>query len=144
MLMQNFKTADELMLTERQFAALTKTLVLLETDALKHVELFDNDFPASPDARDGEFTGHFNMNGWNLQKTCGTVCCIGGTAELVGGLLQNELAHAAGLNPKLWSLFYPDALGFYDWNNIAPSQAARALRSYLTTGDADWRSAVQP
>ncbi len=140
MLMQNFKSADELGITEPQFDALRKTLVLLETGKLQHAIDFEY--------RDGDgalqFTGHFSMDDWGALASCGTVACIGGTAELVGKLEPDELYVIAtrDTNPALRGLFYPDL--DMNWDNITPDQAATALRSYLTTGDAKWHEAVAP
>jgi len=140
MLAQNFMIAADLRITEPQKRALIKTLVLLETGKLQHVH---------PDATFSEprgFTGHFNMSWWDLHSGCGTICCIGGTAELIGELKPNELDIATIGNSKLRNLFYPgvdkkDQI-FVAMQNITPTQAAVALRSYLTTGDAQWNLAV--
>jgi hypothetical protein len=129
MLAQNFKSADDLGITGPQHDALRKTLVLLETDKLTHVEPLDG--PADR----GCFTGHFNMREWNTASTCGTVCCIGGTAELIG----NVKFEPQGLPEGLDELFFPNAFRVED---VTTSQAATALRCYLTTGDAKWHEAV--
>jgi hypothetical protein len=129
MLAQNFKSADDLGITEPQHQALRKTLVLLETDKLAHVE------PVDRCADRGSFTGHFNMCEWNTASACGTVCCIGGTAELIG----NVKFEPQGLPEGLDELFFPNAFRVED---VTPSQAATALRAYLTTGDAKWHEAV--
>jgi len=135
MLAQNFKSAVDLGLTDKQFEALRKTLVLLETGKMRHV-------PQGGSAgEDRTFAGQFNMNKWCARNDCGTIACIGGTAEMIGELARDEL-HAAQIhNRKLRDLFYP--MDAYEWQNIQPSQAATALRSYLTTGDARWDLAVQ-
>lgn len=133
MLAQNFKTADELRISGAQLSALQKTLVLLETGKLIHAP-FDGD-----GRREGEeFTGHFNMGRWNAVQACGTVCCIAGTAELIGGIRFPD--HPPG---RLGNLFYAGELGERVLTTITPQQAATALRSYLTTGDARWDLAVQ-
>ena len=130
MLMQNFKSAADLEITERQLSALQKTLVLLETGKLIETSLSEaNNYKAGT-----LFSGHFNMETWNSEHPCGTVACIGGTAELIGGVEFTE---------------WPDNLDILSWPNIPGSyskitaaQAATALRSYLTTGDARWDLAV--
>jgi hypothetical protein len=135
MLAQNFKTAEELGISEAQKDALSKTLVLLETGKLKHTSPPD-DFTYLGGTE--SFTGQFNMNCWrHTFKECGSICCIGGTAELIGNV---DFTFALG---KLQGLFYPpiEVVGT-DWGRITPSQAATALRSYLTTGDARWDLAV--
>lgn len=136
MLAQNFKTAAELGITEAQKAALIKTLALLDGGKLKH----HPDLPTgwSP----GEtFSGHFNMNWWSVPSECGTVCCIGGTAEMIGNVRFDPDERPRALS----RLFFPNRdltkkLAPYD--SITPSQAAIALRSYLTTGDARWDLAL--
>lgn len=140
MLAQNFKTADDLRLTEPQKEALIKTLVLLETEKLQHA------LPDATFSKQRGFTGHFNMAWWDLHSGCGTICCIGGTAELIGNLKPDEFDTATIGNSKLRNLFYP---GFdrkdlisVAMQNITPAQAAVALRSFLTTGDARWDLAL--
>ena len=144
MLAQNFKKAADLGISEAQFAALRKTLVLAETGRLRHIDPTDyrHDFLGKK-----SFTGHFNMNWWSMKRTCGTCCCLGGTAELVGNLREDALHVAAQKNPELFNLFYPgrrDRGRDINMKLITPSQAATALRSYLTTGDARWDLAVSP
>jgi hypothetical protein len=129
MLAQNFKSADDLGITEPQHQALRKTLVLLETDKLTHVE------PVDRCTDRGSFTGHFNMSEWNTASACGTVCCIGGTAELIGNVKFEPQSLPEGLD----ELFFPNAFRAED---VTTSQAATALRAYLTTGDAKWHEAV--
>jgi hypothetical protein len=140
MLMQNFKSAADLEITEQQKDALAKTLVLLETAKLEHIP-DRNDLDVDFDA-EAEFSGKFNMNSWShTYKKCGTVCCIGGTAELIGGV---DFEDATKHGTPLYNLFYPDAGDDLDWDRITIAQAAAALRSYLTTGDARWDLALAP
>jgi len=137
MLAQSFKTADELEITEAQKAALMKVLVLLETEKLVHVAAGLIYAKSEP-----KFAGQFNMNQWRGENHCGTICCIGGTAELVGNLERHEFHDAAcEKNVELRHLFYPTSAAI-DWESITPAQAAIALRSYLTTGDSHWELAV--
>jgi hypothetical protein len=129
MLAQSFKSAADLGISEPQLKALMKTLVLLETDRMIHVEARDY-------VMDGtKFSGHFNMGNWRRAAECGTVACIGGTAELIGRV---RFAHYGAANPRLKELFHPSRWPQDDWSKITPAQAATALRSYLTTGDARW------
>lgn len=134
MLAQNFKTADDLQITEEQKAALCKTLVLLETNKLTHVvQSFEGDDEAT-------FSGHFNMCNWAAKHGCGTIGCIGGTAEMVG---QVSFGYIYGIqNRALKNLFLPIGVPPIQWGNITTAEAANALRSYLTTGDARWDLAV--
>jgi hypothetical protein len=129
MLAQNFKTATDLGITENELSALITVLGMLERGELKHV--IDYDLRKN---QIGPLTGHFNMLEWNVSASCGTVCCIGGTAELIMGReFENE-------PPELHKLFFPNINSTY--RNITVEQAAIALRSYLTTGNSNWRKAV--
>ncbi len=136
MLAQNFKSADDLGITEPRKEALMKTLVLLETGKLVHT--------ATPERYEyfaENFTGHFNMAGWRRKASCGSICCIGGTAEIIGNtsFCLNEIPCA------LQTLFFPNMHNdgpHFQYKNITVNHAATALRSYLTTGDAKWHEAV--
>jgi hypothetical protein len=138
MLMQNFKSAADLGITEAQVSALQKTLVLLETGKLVHVTP-DELRQFAPIDEGIPFTGHFNMSCWQSYYPCGTVGCIGGSAELVGNCSFEDYDE----NPALLELFNPfNRWGDPRWANITDTQAATALRSYLTMGDARWDLAV--
>lgn len=134
MLAQSFVSAAELGITEPQRDALQKVLVLLETGKLRHVPVpkLSHDWD---DESINQFSGMFNMGSYIDPSDCGTVACIGGTAAIVGNV---NMHHPRP--PKLMSLFYADYK--YDLERITPAQAARALRSYLTCGDAKWDEAV--
>lgn len=133
MLAQNFKSAADLDITEAQKDALIKTLVLLETGKLEFTKSPGFSFLVDIDAK---FTGHFNMAHWRRKTDCGTIGCIGGTAELVGDVTFDDYHE----NEGLLSLFNPRDVS--SWRNLTTEAAARALRSYLTTGDARWDLAV--
>lgn len=143
MLAQSFKSADELGITEPQRDALRKTLVLLETGKLRHVPIYDDDGDLIDQMgrfvplKARKFSYDFNMADWSHPHSCGTVCCIGGTAEFVGGL--EPLSFDRGAPAALQNLFYPENIRL---SVITPAQAATALRSYLTTGNANWAEAV--
>lgn len=138
MLAQSFLSAAALEITEPQREALQKVLVLLETGKLQHSVVHDEyeDDAVVP------FTGHFNMINWKseTENGCGTAACIGGTAELISGVKFGKWWHHNGLD----SLFAPsrEAVPYSKWHDITTQQAARALRSYLTTGDPKWDEAV--
>ena len=133
MLAQNFKTADELEISERQKEALMKTLVLLETGKLEYSRAFDFEV----DEGNPTFCGKFNMRYWTQPGRCGTIACIGGTAELISGVVFPYSGHDG-----LRRLFQPETPRMEEWKNITPLQAATALRSYLTTGHPRWDLAV--
>jgi hypothetical protein len=132
MLAQNFMTAADLGLADEEQAALVALLGMLERGELHHVPLSDvstlGDIPEN-------FTGGFNMEYWAVDTpNCGSVCCIGGSAEMIGGLRHDQLFNKMDALPALDDLFMPDA----DMDAITPAQAAMALRNYLTTGQARW------
>lgn len=128
MLAQNFKTAAELEITEPQREALIQTLAYFEQGKLQHV--YDGNY----DTEEGfEFTGHFNMNYWRNQAPCGTIACIGGTAELIGNVRFEVYDRPGALD----QLFFPDYGVRYE--EVTTEQAAQAIRSYLTTGEPRWK-----
>ena len=141
MLAQNFKTASYLEITEKQKEALIKTLVLFETNKLTHKSERRSTIDWQEDL-DPVFTGNFNMRFWGVEiPECGTVACIGGTAEIIGDVSFCDWLSNDGLR----QLFCPG--GDEDepmtvlhkrLNNITVQQAAIALRNYLTTGEPNW------
>lgn len=144
MLAQNFKTADDLGITDEQKDALIKTLVLLETEKLRHynpegeyISVTNDWFEAGIEPR---FDGNFNLGTWASQQECGTVCCLGGTAEAISGVSFRGWMDSE--NCALRDLFAPYSISCERWRDITTSQAATALRSYLTTGKAQWKLAV--
>ncbi len=124
MLAQNFKSAEELGLTEKGYRGLIKVLGMLEREELVH----------SPEPYRSRIPNGFNMRAcWN-ESACGTVGCIGGWAGFYnnrGWVAGNVLPGEANLH----ELFCP--IG-YDRSNYTVEQAAHALRTYLVTGHAEW------
>lgn len=125
-----FKSAKELGLTPKEWEALIKTLVLMEAGAMTHVP--------SPYSAIEKIDGHlFKMVNWRDEYKCGTVCCIGGSAEVLGGMPRGRMDNASNRlaeegNRNLNTLFF-------EWaGDPTPKQAAIALRGYLTTGETDW------
>lgn len=132
MLQQNFQTPEALGLTAPQHRALVLTLNALERGELRYVPVHGPSL--WPFSEDYPYTGHFNMRTFQSALPCGTVCCIAGTAELLGNTTF------AGLNrsPELEELFFPSSSDPEYYDKITPDQAAIALRAYLTTGVPDW------
>lgn len=132
----DFLGAEKLGLTQDQYCGLVKTLALLEAGVLD---------------RSNDFTHGFDMEHWGGE--CGTVCCLGGTAEVLGACKMGnyEFTTAPGRErrPELTKLFYPGGLtnreGFCHravphhpgWE-ASTKEAAQVLRYYLKTGLADW------
>jgi hypothetical protein len=142
MLAQSFLPAAELGISEPQRDALMKTLVLLETGKLVHVVGDLNVRSVHSEL----YTGHFSMRAWSADTDCGTVRCIGGTAEAVGQVKFDNWSYGESYpaehpQQRLYNLFSPPRATTM-WRAITDAQAATALRSYLTTGDAKWHEAV--
>jgi hypothetical protein len=142
MLPQNFLTSVDLALTNAQHAALVTVLGMLERGELVHVPTFESGRISAKPRRNG-----FNMSCWNLEQdlhrvecdvSCGSVCCIGGWAELVGDVMfyGGDWDYGNARHAALDRLFHPNCVAA--WDTITPHQAAQALRSYLTTGDPHW------
>lgn len=128
MLAENFKTPVELGIPDEHRRALVLCLRYLESGKVKHALNYQR--------VSGERPRLFNMCEWSVVTECGTVCCIGGWAEYLGGI--SDLGSKAALDP----LFYPN--GIEDWNQITPEKAAIVVRHYLTTGEICWSLALAP
>jgi hypothetical protein len=121
---KEFLSATSLRISDDWLQALIKTLALMESGELMHIplkEITPEVFERGPRL--------FNMGQWE----CGTVGCIGGTAEIVGHVnFWGYGSHAA-----LYNLFFPR---HPEYDEITLEQATQALRNYLTTGSAQWES----
>lgn len=137
MLAQNFKTADDLQITDIELRSLIGVLGMLERD-----ELIRGEAPLATMERGAN---EFNMAA-TLNSECGTIGCIAGWAYHISGkeafpeIVDDENGWLRD-NPKLRSLFGIGRATF-TLDRIKPDQAAAALRSYLTTGDARWDLAL--
>mgnify|MGYP001610561516 FL=1 len=128
------KTAEELRITEEQRCALVKALAFLQEDKIKYRPL---EGPVLGFKSKGK-VDHFNMRAWTREYECGTVCCIGGTAQALSGTsFPNSSVFR---NRNLNNLFYPSNQEAW---NATPQQAARALSNYLSTGYASWHKAMR-
>jgi hypothetical protein len=149
------KTADELGLSAEQFSALHSTLAALKAGTIVHLDENANT-DILPDDPKRLF---FNMDSWNdsiyggedYDNHCGSVCCIGGTAEFIAGrTLFENIRFYHGDNDKIKNLrylFFPWEHPLYDdnhhtidGNGITLEQAIQALTNYLETGDSQWPS----
>lgn len=133
MLAQAFLSADELQITERQKDALIKTLVLMETGKLQHMPLNRLTYQNEIERPYHKFSGLFNMRFTIFEHFCGTVGCIKGTAEMISGISLSSR------DLRLHELFYTEHMNDRD---IGVAEGAIALRSYLTTGNANWAAAM--
>ena len=138
----DFKSAKELGLEQEEWEALITTLTLLENDAIVHVREMDHGIRAKDPKKPV-----FNMAVWHERTACGSVMCIGGSAEFFGKLESNQLSIKAenmddAGEPALYNLFYPGLEQDYD--TLTAKQGAKALRHYLKTGRADsWKVALR-
>lgn len=127
-----FKTAKELYLSEEQRCGLIKALAYIESGKTLHVRINPN----KQAVISMKVPTGFNMSCWRRQESCGTIACLGGIAEILGG------AHYRfHLPPELKALFGLRAREYVDMTDITEKQAAVALRGYLETGKTDWDKA---
>ncbi len=131
-------SATELGILDNERDALIETLALLERGMLRHVsgEALDNMRETTEThyrpPYEKKWGKMFNMNFWADEfEDCGTVACIGGTAETVGQMRFDEKSRM-----HLSPLFFPDS-GRWNYEEITISEAAKALRGFLETGDPD-------
>lgn len=124
MLAQNFKTAAELGISEIEVDALIKVLGMLERGELTEQE--------------------FSMD--TILHDCGSPACLCGWANYVSG---GRAFPEAPQTSRLYNRLPAGAINLFllsgwrsEWESITPSQAATALRSYLTTGVARWDEAL--
>lgn len=124
MLAQNFKTATDLGITDAELDALIKVLGMLERGELQQYDYAGG-------------SGLFDMT--SKGSGCGTPACIGGwVAALMG---KNQLSYVNSHR------FEQKPLHDLYWNMEAvfhgkAQHAAYAIRSYLTTGEANWAEAL--
>lgn len=136
MLANNFKTAADLGLSEKEFRALVTVLGMLDRGEIAYSPRGE-----ATDRLGGAAPIGFNMWHFFGKTECGTICCICGWAEYVGNLRPESLIKKRFDTPQLNELFDPPSLesvpvGVCD--KITTAQAAHALRNYLTTGEARW------
>lgn len=139
MLAQSFMPAADLGLTDAENDALRTVLGMMERG-----EIADSEAGHSVVGKAIHDTPvGFNMLSFFGETECGTVACIGGWAIAVGRLNRDLITKRFKL-PALDDLFDPSArlMQSGEMEKITTAQAARALRSYLTTGDAKWEEAA--
>lgn len=111
----SFLSYRKLRIRKRQRTALIKTLKLMEAKGISHKKFIDGRI--------------FDMNHWNdpYVHTCGTTCCIGGTASLLAG--------DDGLFDSYNSISLENL--FYEWggDDVSVKRAAKQLRFFLETGE---------
>lgn len=132
------KTASELGIPENWHAALVLVRHKLASGELQRIEADEPDTIPK-----GEW---FNMNFWNYSnhRECGTVRCIGGWCEAIGGFrFTNGLSAGFDFDAVytgLQDLFYPADLRKF--GGITVAQAVAAIDNYLETGEAKWKEVL--
>ncbi len=142
MLAQNFKTAADLDISNKRYVALLGVLGMLERDEIRHAPNITHGLAYGRKPRVKQC--FFNMDDIFARVDCGTSACIAGSADFFfkagftggSGLVD-------GLPENLIDLFCPGAVSQSQWKHITAEQAATALRSYLTTGEANWADALR-
>jgi hypothetical protein len=136
MLAQNFKSKEELKIEGKELSALISVLHMLEREELKHGDI------KSFLKKKGDV---FNMAAFKYVADCGTIGCIAGWADVIGGTDLVTKCCRHDLPNNLQKLFVPcltAKLGPNYLREISAPQAAVALRSYLTTGHPNWDEAL--
>lgn len=132
---KEFLSAKELGINPKQRKALILVYREMKSGRLRKAEQNINWSGVSFSPLEGDM---FNMATWSLELSCGTVCCMGGTAERLYGKIVFRDYHPGGIgaqiNKELNDLFYPKP----NIEKITVDQAMAALRGYLTTGKPDW------
>lgn len=127
-----FLTSEELRLTEVGHRGLIETLRGLEDGTIRHVPInkrqnHDNGLSGYPITR----PVGINMCRIKFETDCGSVCCVGGWMMYFAG--TREIAVNYSIN--LARLFMPPHWYIGNYDEV---QVARAVRSFLETGEADW------
>lgn len=147
MLARSFKTARQLRIRQDVYDALILALHYFEREEPNHLDIEIAPSVILVEAEMGNPVPppNFNMRCWRQKHDCGTVCCIGGTAEMLAGMPYASIDRYSHEGPvvklELMNLFYPYEIGI-PWNYITVAMAAQALSNYLTTGKSNWQEVV--
>jgi hypothetical protein len=132
MLAQSFKSATDLQISDVELSSLITVLGMLERCELVHEEYMYNDTPRG---------NKFNMGIALTEASCGTLGCIAGWAYAV----SNRKAFPEIVSDNGWDRHNKGLIKLfgigentYNLSTYTTDQAAIALRSYLTTGEAKW------
>ncbi len=138
MLAQNFKTAAALRLSSAEHAGLVAVLRMLEREELKHTDF------ACPTIPNG-----FNMHRTYVKGECGTAACMLGWAR---SIMKNDCAFKTPLYGRQKNMALLETFMFeqcdptyrqgWDRAAVTTTQAAIALRNYLTHGEPRWDEAL--
>lgn len=159
-----FKTAAELGLTPKTYAALRWTLKLLRGDLKAHVRHEYWRHPVRPRGNLFNMATECEKEHDSTGHSCGTTACIGGWMAIHAlGIRPNAKGvinvSSAGrvsvamrnmaMNEGLYKLFYPGEECYrvpdiHNWSDITPKQAVKAIEYYLRTGEISWYKALVP
>lgn len=145
MLAQNFKTAADLGISDVELDALIKVLGMLERGEI--VLIPTRDLAQGLRASESDPT-HFNMGFVHAGFDCGTAACMLGWARSVepssfrGSIVDRPQPLLALFLMGEQSTLQDSRAIVNNPDDITPSQAAIALRSYITTGEANWAEAL--
>jgi hypothetical protein len=132
MLAQSFKSAADLQISDVELSSLITVLGMLERGELVHDADTYCGFPRGQ---------KFNMGVSLTESSCGTIGCIAGWAYAVSNRVAfPEMFLDDGWNRPNKGLIKLFGIGknTYNLSPYTTDQAAIALRSYLTTGEAKW------
>lgn len=138
MLARNFKSAADLGISDVELGSLITVLGMLERD-----ELVQGLYPMAIQAR---APNEFNMAVTIENSSCGTIACLAGWAYSISGkqafpeITKDDIG--AWRNDRNLRDLFGIGKTHSELCGVTPDQAATALRSYLTTGDARWDLAV--
>lgn len=127
-----FLTPEELHLTEAGHRGLVETLRGLGDGTIRYVPI--NKQPNHDDGLSGYPITRpvgINMCEIKFETDCGSVCCVGGWTMYFAG--TREIG--TNFSTNLARLFMPPRWYEGDYDEV---QMARAVRSFLETGEADW------
>jgi hypothetical protein len=147
MLAQNFKSAEDLAITDLEHTALVRVLAMLERGELTHIP--------SRDYVESNIPNGFSMDVFCVKTGrgpgCRTVACILGWAretetDDIGRYFMFARVEGIFCHSESWSdrsvgpladLFMIGGRANYR-HGVTTEQAASALRNYLTIGEAHW------
>lgn len=143
MLAQNFKTATDLGIKDVELDALIKVLGMLERGEIPKAA-FDM----------GRFRPYYSSEE-SVVAECGTVGCICGWANFISNGAAFPELNELRIGDPLMRRISPAARHAFAmddhtqteltgriWSEGTPASAAVALRSFLSTGDANWAEAL--
>lgn len=124
------KTAKQLGISSKERAALVKVRDGLRSGKFVHVK----DVIGSTKA---ESKPVFNMDiTMNNAYACGQAGCIGGWMAMQLGKRPGKASDYVYDNRPMSDLFFPPDI--VDFATITPARAAKAIDSFLNTGDPNW------